>query len=188
LTPGYHQKKNLLAAGIALLDIGLPPDFVGETLGTFPGIEHRLEFFHQADLGEGRVGVRFYNDTTATIPEAAAAAVRAFGKPPILVCGGTDKNLNFSPLVEAAPLAKAVILLAGTASDKLADLFKAAGLAWEGPFDKLDEAVLRAMGIARTGDVVVMSPGCTSFGMFQNEFDRGRKWKEAVLRLSARRA
>jgi UDP-N-acetylmuramoylalanine--D-glutamate ligase len=69
LVPGRHQRKNLSAAALALLDLGLPVSFVRESLGTFPGIEHRLEFFRETE------GIRFYNDTAATIPEAAAAAV-----------------------------------------------------------------------------------------------------------------
>ncbi|GHV77526.1 UDP-N-acetylmuramoylalanine--D-glutamate ligase [Spirochaetia bacterium] len=176
LVPGYHQKKNLLAAALALLDLGLPAGFIRESLGIFPGIEHRLEFFH-----ENR-GVRIYNDTAATIPEAAAAAVEAFDQPVVLVTGGTDKNLDFSPLVAAAPKAKAIILLAGTGSDKLTGLLTGAGIRYQGPFDQVDAAVRAALDTAKPGDTVVLSPGCASFGMFLNEFDRGRKWKEAVLR------
>jgi UDP-N-acetylmuramoylalanine--D-glutamate ligase len=178
LVPGYHQKKNLLAAALALLDLGLPAGFIRESLGTFPGLEHRLEFFHQAE------GVRWYNDSAATIPEAAAAAVAAFDKAPVLVSGGTDKNLDFGPLVKAAAGARAVILLAGTGSEKLVPLLERAGIPYRGPFDSADAAVKAAREAASPEDSVVFSPGCTSFGMFLNEFDRGRKWKEAVRRIA----
>jgi UDP-N-acetylmuramoylalanine--D-glutamate ligase len=175
LVPGYHQKQNLLAAGLALLGLGLPADKIREGLGAFPGVEHRLEMFHKAG------GVEFYNDSAATIPEAAAAAVEALGgQRLVLVTGGTDKNLNFSPLVQAAKQVKTVILLAGTAGEKLASLLSSAGIAFLGPFDKLDAAVAAALEKAEAGDRVVLSPGCASFGMFLNEHDRGRKWKEAV--------
>ncbi len=177
LTPGSHQKRNLLAAGLALLDLGLSPQAIRDGLASFPGIDHRLEFFHMAG------GVRFYNDSAATIPEAAAAAVEAFGTRPVLVAGGNDKALDFAPLVQAARRAKAVVLLAGTGSVKLAPLLDAAGLPYSGPFGALDDAVLAAAAAATAGDVVVLSPGCTSFGMFLNEFDRGKKWKDAVNRL-----
>jgi UDP-N-acetylmuramoylalanine--D-glutamate ligase len=180
LIPGFHQKKNLLAAALVLLDLGLPPAFIRDTLGSFPGIEHRLELFYEA--GE----VRFYNDTTATIPEAAAAAVRSFDAPVVLVTGGTDKNLDFTPLVKAAVQAKAVILLAGTGSDKLKSLLDGAACSYHGPFDLVDQAVSASLKAARSGDVVVLSPGCASFGMFLNEFHRGRQWKEAVCRLAGR--
>ena len=186
LVPGRHQKQNLLAAGLALLGLGLPPDTIREGLGTFPGIEHRLERFHEAG------GITFYNDSAATIPEAAAAALEALGDTRggkgrlILVTGGTDKNLDFSPLAQAIHRArglKVVILLAGTGSEKLRSLLAADGIVSLGPFDQLDAAVAAALEAAAPGDRVLLSPGCASFGMFLNEFDRGRKWKETVMRL-----
>jgi UDP-N-acetylmuramoylalanine--D-glutamate ligase len=176
LTPGRHQKKNLLAAALALLDLALPPGFVRTGLGGFKGIEHRLEFFHEAG------GICFYNDSAATIPEAAAAAVSAFERPPVLVAGGADKNLDFSPLVKAASGAKALVLLGGTGSARLTPLLDGAGLPYRGPFDSLDGAIKAALEAAAPGDSVVLSPGCASFGMFLNEFDRGKKWKEGVLK------
>jgi UDP-N-acetylmuramoylalanine--D-glutamate ligase len=174
LIPGFHQKKNLLAAALALLDLGLPPARIRNSLAAFPGIEHRLEFFHQAG------GVRFYNDSAATIPEAAAAALAAFEEPVVLVAGGADKTLDFRPLAAAAPRAAALILLAGSGSDKLAGLLRAAGIGFRGPFDSIEAAAAAARRAAPPGAVVVLSPGCASFGMFLNEFDRGEKWKAAV--------
>jgi UDP-N-acetylmuramoylalanine--D-glutamate ligase len=179
LVPGHHQKKNLLAAALSLLDLGLEAEFIRESLGAFPGIEHRLEFFH-----EWR-GIRFYNDSAATIPEAAAAALEAFDRPVALVTGGTDKNLDFGCLAAAAPKAKAVILLAGTGSDKLRGLLDQALIPYRGPWDSVEGALRSALAAAAPGDAVVLSPGCASFGMFLNEFDRGRKWKEAVLRYGS---
>jgi UDP-N-acetylmuramoylalanine--D-glutamate ligase len=181
--PGYHQKQNLLAAGLALLALGLPAEKIREGLGAFAGVEHRLEMFHKAG------GVEFYNDSAATIPEAAAAAVEALGSGSrggqlVLVTGGTDKNLDFSPLVQAAKQVKTVILLAGTAGEKLRGLLSDAGVAFLGPFDVRDAAVAAALEKAAPGDRVALSPGCASYRKFLNEFDRGRKWKEAVKRLS----
>jgi len=185
LVPGRHQKQNLLAAGLALMSMGLPPDIIKEGLASFPGIEHRLERFHEAR------GIAFYNDSAATIPEAAAAALEALcaigNGGLILVTGGTDKNLDFTPLVRAIQKGQAenllaVILLAGTGSDKLRALLTGAGIKPLGPFDQLDAAVAAALKAASPGDRILLSPGCASFGMFLNEFDRGRKWKEAVKR------
>jgi UDP-N-acetylmuramoylalanine--D-glutamate ligase len=176
LIPGEHQKQNLLGAALTLLDLGLPPDLIREALGSFPGIEHRLEFFHQAG------GIGFYNDSAATIPEAAAAAAAAFDRPPILVAGGADKNLDYAPLVRAAAGVKTLVLLAGTGSDRLKKALDQAGIPCQGPFDQVEAALEAALAGAVPGDRVVLSPGCASFGMFLNEFDRGRRWKEAVLR------
>jgi UDP-N-acetylmuramoylalanine--D-glutamate ligase len=181
LTPGYHQKKNLLGAAVVLLDLGLDPDFIASSLGGFPGIEHRLEFFHEAG------GVRYYNDSAATIPEAAAAALSSFDCRVVLAAGGADKNLDFSPLVKAALEARdrlaPIILLAGSGSEKLRPLLDAARLEYRGPFDDTNTAARAAAEEARPGGAVILSPGCASFGMYQNEFDRGNKWKEAVIRL-----
>ncbi|MDR0707382.1 MAG: UDP-N-acetylmuramoyl-L-alanine--D-glutamate ligase [Treponema sp.] len=179
LALGFHQKKNLLAAGLSLLDLGLPASFIAESLAVFPGVEHRLEFFFEKN------GARFYNDTTATIPEAAAAAVEAFSGNVVLLTGGADKHLDLTPLAKACAAAKKVILLAGTGSVKLQTLLDAALIPYAGPYDDLDKAVAECVAAAVAGDVVVLSPGCASFGMFQNEFDRGRKWKEAVTRCQS---
>ncbi|MCL2832740.1 MAG: UDP-N-acetylmuramoyl-L-alanine--D-glutamate ligase [Treponema sp.] len=175
LVPGNHQKMNLLIAALALLDLGLPSDFIYRNAGNFPGIEHRLEFFYETR------GIRFYNDSAATIPEAAAAAVNAFDRPPVLICGGTDKNLDFAPLAQAAAKAGAVILISGTGTEKLKPLLDKIHCRYSGPFNNLDDVLDAAMEKAAVGGAVVLSPGCTSFGMFLNEFDRGKKWKEKVM-------
>ncbi|MCX7029766.1 MAG: UDP-N-acetylmuramoyl-L-alanine--D-glutamate ligase [Spirochaetes bacterium] len=184
---GSHNLMNLLAAGLALSLYGVKAGVIARALREFPGVEHRLELFHEAG------GIRYYDDSTATIPHAAAAALEALTPPVVLVAGGTDKGLDYAPFATAARRAAAIVLLAGTATDKLRPLLDADGIACEGPFDDLDRAVTRAVELARslragraTGQPVsvVLSPGCASFGMFQNEFDRGRKFKESVRRLA----
>lgn len=175
--PGAHMRQNLLNAAQALVLFGAKPEAVAESLAKFPGIEHRLEFFHE------RGGVRYYNDSAATIPEAVAAAIGSFGKPVILLAGGTDKNLDFTPLADASRGAKKIFLLAGTGTDKLLPMLDARHVAYEGPFPNLSDLVKAASSTAETGDVVVFSPGATSFGMFNNEFDRGNKFRETVRTL-----
>ncbi|MDR2177493.1 MAG: UDP-N-acetylmuramoyl-L-alanine--D-glutamate ligase [Treponema sp.] len=180
LVPGRHQKQNLLAAALALLDMGLPAELVRESLGSFPGIEHRLEFFH-----EWR-GVRFYNDSAATIPEAAAAAVAVFaGKGKLLLlAGGSDKKLDPETLIRAVEQAGELFLFAGTATEKLTLSLTGRGIPFNGPFDSMEAAVRAILERARPGDTALLSPGCASFGMFHNEFDRGAQWKETVRRLA----
>jgi UDP-N-acetylmuramoylalanine--D-glutamate ligase len=180
LVPGEHQKLNLLAAALAAYACGADAEKTKEALADFKGIEHRLEMFREAD------GVRFYNDSAATIPEAAAACVEALSAQGrlVLVTGGTDKNLDFSPLAKAAAKAGAVILLSGSGSEKLIKLLGEAGVDYSGPFDDLEKAVKCALEKAARGGIIALSPGCASFGMFLNEFDRGRKWKDAVLRIT----
>ena len=138
--------------------------------------------------------VRFYNDSCSTVPEAAAAASAAFGKPVVCIMGGTDKGLDFEPLAAAldsknpaATAPAALYLLAGSGTDKLLPLLKERGAAYNGPYNSLDDllAALKSdfenpESAAAANDTVVFSPGCTSFGMFANEFDRGEKFMAAV--------
>jgi len=184
LTPGVHQKLNMLCAALGVYSTGLEAQTIRSALSSYSGIEHRLELFHESG------GIHFYNDSAATIPEAAAACIDALTESPqgsslVLVTGGTDKNLDFSPLVKNAKKAKFIVLLSGSGSDKLSKMLGENGIDYSGPFDNLDEAVRCAIEKASYGACnVALSPGCASFGMFLNEFDRGRKWKEAVKRLS----
>jgi len=186
LIQGNHQRQNMLSAALAAYGLGVNPDTIRGALASFKGIEHRLEMFHEADK------IYYYNDSAATIPEAAAACIEALSAnaPLVLVTGGTDKNLDFSPLAQAAKKADEVILLAGTGSEKLKKLLNENGVKYKGPFDDLNDAVRYAVKAAenlkhkKNSCNAALSPGCASFGMFLNEFDRGRKWKEAVLMQS----
>ena len=184
LLPGMHNRQNLLCAGLALLLYGVPAPAVRSSLAEFPGVEHRLELFRTWK------GVRIYNDSAATIPDATAAAVRAVPGPLVLLAGGTDKNIDFSPLRNVVHVPRAVVLLAGTGTDKIRVLLNEENVPFEGPFDNLREALVKSLACARkvsseSGASLLFSPGCTSFGMFLNEFDRGRKFKEIAAALTA---
>ncbi len=185
LIPGEHNRMNLLCAGLCLQLYGVKAEVIRKALSEFPGVEHRLEMFLESD------GVRYYNDSAATIPDATAEGLRSLPEPVVLILGGTDKNLDFSPLRDVVKLPSAVVLLEGSATRKFLPLLEEQGVRYEGPFDTLDRAIDVAMGKARdaagpSGSSVLFSPGCTSFGMFANEFDRGRKFKEAVKARAAR--
>ncbi len=183
--PGEHMKQNIMNAGQVLAVMGVSPDRIAEVLSSFPGVEHRLEFFHRWQSNDGRAEVLFYNDSAATVPEAAAAAVNAFDTPPIMICGGTDKELDFTPLAAALPRAGKIYLLAGSGTEKLISLLEQQGTAYEGPFSSIEET-LQAIGQALPPEgsrTAVLSPGAASFGMFVNEFDRGNKFKEAVRKV-----
>jgi UDP-N-acetylmuramoylalanine--D-glutamate ligase len=182
--PGAHNRMNLLCAALALRLFGVDARTARTALSDFPGVEHRLELFRTWR------GVRFYNDSAATIPHATVQAVKALPGPVVLITGGTDKNIDFGPLAEVAGLPSAIVLLAGTGSEKIRAILDASGVSYEGPYPALAEAVARAVEKAEAargdrGATVLFSPGCTSFGMFLNEFDRGRKFKETVAALTA---
>jgi UDP-N-acetylmuramoylalanine--D-glutamate ligase len=184
--PGEHNRLNLLAAGLACRLFGLEAGPIAEALGSFPGLEHRLEPVLESER------VRFYNDSAATIPQATAAALRSLPPPIYLIAGGTDKNLDFAPLAEAARAAAAIYLLAGSGTRKITALFDRQGIDYEGPFPGLEEALACAWAAARArprqSDAgscsLLFSPGCASFELFLNEFDRGRRFKELVRSLS----
>ncbi len=175
--PGAHTRRNITAAALAAWTCGAAPSAIAKAAATFSGVEHRLEPVRNVR------GVTWYNDSAATVPEAVVAAVEAFNAPVVLITGGTDKQLNFEVAREAYRKAASIVLLAGTGTEKIRAILDDEGTAYHGPFDNLVGAVQQADASARPGSVVVLSPGCTSFGMFKNEFDRGRSFKAAVAGL-----
>lgn len=179
---GLHHKANALAAMAAARLLGAPATAIATGLARFEGVNDRLELVATID------DVLFVNDTSATAPVAAAAALRSFPNRRIhLIAGGADKRLDAAPLVaEAAGRAEAIYLLDGTATPRLADHLRAAGLTPHGPYDDMASAVSAAARAASPGDVVLLSPGCASFGLFRDEFDRGERFRQAVRALTGR--
>jgi len=170
-TPGEHFRLNcLIAAGAARL-FGVDRKDILEQLADFPGVPHRLELVKEHD------GIRYYNDTTATIPEAMAAGIMSFSAPLHLICGGNDKVLDYAPVAATFASAGNIYLLKGTATEKMIRQLDRAGKSYNGPFESLKDAFDAARKNAVSGDVVLMSPGATSFGMFINEFDRGNQFR-----------
>ena len=145
-------------------------------------LEHRLEFVREV------AGIKYYNDSAATIPQAAVAAIKSFKEPIILIAGGSDKNLDFSEMGKIiADKVKGAIFLKGDATEKLiAEIRKNIPEREHFHFeikDSMHKAVEEATRSAEKGDVILLSPGAASFGIFANEFDRGHKFKEAVEKI-----
>ena len=196
LVPGVHMKTNAQNAALVMHLMGVPDDRIKEILQRWPGIDHRLQYFHswKKQNADGTTGtIKFYNDSCATVPEAAAAASQAFGKPVILMTGGTDKGLELTPLIETLTKpdtangvipVKDLYLLAGTATDKLVPALNENSIKYYGPYNSLEELLNNAkknlLNDNASEEVFVFSPGATSFGMFSNEFDRGNKYMAAV--------
>ena len=178
-TPGRHFRLNCLIAASAARLYGLEAELIRERLAGFPGVPHRLELINTSE------GVRYYNDTTATIPEAMAAGIESFDAPVHLICGGNDKELDYGPAAAALQRPAGIYLLEGTASEKIITVLDREGKAYEGPFSSLDKAFTAARSRAARGEVVLMSPGATSFGMFINEFHRGDSFRELAAALPA---
>jgi len=172
--PGEHNRRNLMAAGLAAWAAGADPQRLGKALAEFPGVEHRLEVFLK------RNDVRWVNDSAATVPEAVAAALGSFTGHISLITGGTDKNLDYKPLRSAYKRANTIVLLAGSGTDKLIPILKEDGIGYLGPCSSIEEAIALAAQHSPPGATIMLSPGATSFGMFKNEFDRGLRFKAAV--------
>jgi len=175
--PGEHFRLNMLIAAMILIKYGIKSDIIRNELGVFTGVAHRMERFAEKN------GICFYNDSAATIPEATAAAVDSFTAPLILITGGTDKELQFECLKESLKRPKAIFLLKGSGTDKILPILRENGISWNGVYSSLKEAVEQSVKAAAEGDSIILSPGCTSFGMFLNEFDRGEKFKQLVSDL-----
>ncbi|MBI5303112.1 MAG: UDP-N-acetylmuramoyl-L-alanine--D-glutamate ligase [Chloroflexi bacterium] len=174
--PGEHTLANALTA-IALASLaGATPEQCADALREFRGVPHRQEFVRELN------GVRYINDTTATAPAATIVAIETFAPSAtgiVLIAGGASKSLAFDELARViASKVRAVILLEGSATDQLASVLSNEIIA--GRFDNLERAVARAREIAQEGQVVLLSPGCASFGMFANEFERGEQFRQIV--------
>jgi UDP-N-acetylmuramoylalanine--D-glutamate ligase len=178
---GRHGARNALAALAAATLAGTSATAIERGLATFQGVKDRMETV--AKIG----GVTFINDTTATAPVATVAALEAVAQRSgqvHLLAGGADKGLDPSPLAEAAARHQAkVYLFAGTATSALESALRARDVTSYGPFPGMGEAVAAARCEARAGDVVLLSPGCASFGLFRDEFDRGDRFREVVEAL-----
>ena len=178
--PGEHNRLNMLAAAVMLDAAAIPAEAICDGLADFGGIPHRLELVGEID------GVRYFNDSAATIPQASSAAIASFSVPLHLIAGGTDKSLDFTGLSESLERTVGIYLLEGSATGGFQAAAAAAGRTTEGPFPTLKAALERAVVNATPGEVVLLSPGCTSFGMFKNEFDRGDQFRRLVGELADR--
>lgn len=204
LVPGIHSKQNALMAALVLSLIQVSPKKIREVLAQWNGIPHRLEYFHRWSVqlkdSDIQLEYRFYNDSAATVPEASAAAAQAFPIPVQLICGGTDKELDFTEFVQKIkknPPAN-IHLLPGTATNKLVPLLVQEGIPYRGPYETLglllhDLKLCLESSAAWTARQykdklpefvpVVFSPGATSFGLFDNEFHRGEVFKDLVQKI-----
>lgn len=187
---GRHNVDNVLAAATAAVASGIAPETVSAVARAFRGVPNRLELVGEID------GVRYVNDSIATAPERAAAGVRAFAEPIVLIAGGYDKRLPFDPLAEAVsdPIAGhagvvGVVTLGATATQierALKERMAGRGrrIALERAVD-LADAVARARALARPGSVVLLSPACASYDMFPNFEARAAAFRALVAEMAA---
>lgn len=177
---GQHNKENIsLAIKVANI-LNINEEITKNVVENFKGVPGRLQF------EKNYFGIYFYNDTTATTPDATLAGLKtlSFNKNLILIMGGTDKSLDMSELISNLSIyVKAVVLLPGTGSDKIRDkIMKDTNIEMSVAAD-LKDAVEKSLSYAKKGDTILFSPAFASFGMFKNEYDRGDKFSEIVRSL-----
>ncbi|MGM9593166.1 MAG: UDP-N-acetylmuramoyl-L-alanine--D-glutamate ligase [Candidatus Onthomonas sp.] len=181
LLPGVHNWENYMAA-IAAVDGLVSDETIRAFAKTFGGVEHRIELVRELD------GVKYYNDSIASSPSRTTAGLRSFRQKVILIAGGYDKHLDYTPLGEEILAHVKALVLTGATGPKI----KAAvqGTAGYDPealpiYDGLDfaGALDRAYAIAQPGDVVILSPASASFDQFKNFMVRGDTFKKLVRQL-----
>lgn len=171
--PGTHNRYDAALALAAARESGVSDEMSRQALTSFKGVPGRLELVRE--MG----GVKIYNDTTATTPEATLAALRALGPDTYLIMGGADKELDMHTLMEYLKTSvKGVVFLAGSGTDRVLPLAPTVPV-----YRTLEEAVQEVMKFAKSRDAVVLSPAFASFGMFKNEFDRGDQFNAIVKAL-----
>lgn len=175
--PGRHNLRNAAGALCAAAAAGVDAAPCAESLREFRGLAHRLEFVGAAG------GVRYYNDSKSTTPEATVVAVEAFDQPVVLIVGGRSKGGDYEGMARRVRGRVRGVVCMGEAGPMLRDCFRRCGVAAEGPVvcvARLAEAVGAARTMARAGDVVVLSPGCASYDEFGNYEERGEMFRRLV--------
>jgi UDP-N-acetylmuramoylalanine--D-glutamate ligase len=180
---GKHNLSNILAALGGALAYGVDVKILRKVVMNFSGVAHRLEYVRTKD------GIDYYNDTAATMPQATIMALQSFTKPIVLIAGGNNKGLDFSELsASIVKYSKDVVFFKGEATEKIIKAMRQylpearKEITFE-IVESMGDALRSASNKAQAGDVVLLSPGAASFGLFKNEFDRGDQFCAAVKKL-----
>ncbi len=192
-TPGERgpRGRNRALSAFCLQLLGVEAATAASAAIAYPGIPHRMEF-----IGTDPESRRFFNDSAATVPEAVIAGVESLARPPVLICGGTDKDLSYARFAEISGKISGLILLEGSATEQIRSAIlagleqhpggQAQALPIGGPFRSLEACLNAALEVAGPEIPVLLSPGCASFELFRNEFDRGDQFRALVQRHLAR--
>ena len=173
---GRHNQENVMAASLAATLAGASLPRIADAIGTFPGVEHRLEYVRTLN------GVAYYNDSKATSVDAALKAIDAFPGGLWIILGGKDKHSDYTVLREPLRAKARGALLIGAAAPLIADALH--GFVSLDRPDTLDAAVHLAARLAQPGDTVLLAPACASFDQFQSFEHRGTAFKNLVASLN----
>ena len=174
---GTHNYENVMAAVAMAYSYGVPMELIRKAVREFQGVAHRIEFVAEKN------GVAYYNDSKGTNPDAAIRGIRAMNRPTVLIGGGYDKNSEFDEWIESFDGKVKLLVLLGATREKIADTARKHGFDRIAMADTFEEAMQISVAAAESGDAVLLSPACASWGMFKNYEERGDKFKELVNAL-----
>lgn len=174
---GNHNYENVMAAIAMTIEAGVPLNIIINVIKDFMGVEHRIEYVRDKN------GVRYYNDSKGTNPDSSIKALEAMSRPTILIAGGYDKHSEFDEFIEAFDNKVKLMVLLGQTADKIEETAVRHGFTNIIKTDSLEKAVNICAENAVSGDVVLLSPACASWGMFKNYEERGKLFKEYVNSL-----
>ena len=174
---GIHNYENVMAAVAMAAVYGVPMDTIRKAILAFKGVEHRIEYVTEKD------GVVYYNDSKGTNPDAAIKGIQAMNRKTVLIGGGYDKNSEYTEWIQAFDGKGKQLILIGATREKIAQDAEKCGFHDYVFADTFEEAVLLAAKTAKSGEAVLLSPACASWGMFPNYEVRGEKFKEIVNSL-----
>ena len=173
---GKHNYENVCAAVLCALAVHMPFEQIRQVLRSFAGVEHRIEFVAEID------GVAYYNDSKGTNPDAAIKAVEAMRRPTVLIGGGYDKDSSYDAWIESFAGKVKALVLVGATKEKIAACARKHGFSEVYLCATFEECFDKCVSLASSGDAVLLSPACASWGMFRDYEERGRIFKELVLR------
>lgn len=168
---GKHNLFNAMVSSTMAYLLGVEPSIIKKTISEFKGIEHRIEFVRELN------GVKYYNDSKGTNVDAGVIALKAFDKKVILLAGGHDKHTGFKEIIPYLDRIKHMFVF-GETKDELKSIYEDAVVV-----DNMKEALLKAKEVAKEGDIVLLSPMCSSYDQFKNFEQRGDIFKELVNSL-----
>lgn len=174
---GTHNYENVMAASGAALCMGAPADVIQSVLKEFRSVKHRIEFVRELH------GVMYYNDSKATNPDAAIRGIRAMNRKTVLIGGGYDKELEFDEWIDSFEGKVKYLLLIGQTKEKIAECAQKHGFGNIVCCDTLKEAVDNCYRLAETGEAVLLSPACASWGDFKDYTQRGDLFRQYVMEL-----
>lgn len=175
--PGNHNLENAMSAILMAYVLNIDTDVIIDTLRTFKGVEHRLEFVTNKD------GIMFVNDSKGTNPDSTIKAITSYEKPIVLIAGGYEKQSDFTEMIKYATKNVKALVLLGQTADKIATTAKEHGIDNISKVEDMEAAVKKAYEIAESGDVVLLSPACASWDMYPNFEARGLDFKENIYNL-----